>query len=100
MELAIHNWMRLEKIETTIRRASQQGYQKLEIAPMPEYYSAKEVRKLLKEYGMTCWGSVTLMLGERNLLTRNEAQREKSIEYCKEVVKFARDLDGEMITII
>jgi sugar phosphate isomerase/epimerase len=67
---------------------------------MPEAYTVNEVRKLLKEYGMRCWGSVTLMLGERNLLTGDEAQRERSIQYAKEVVKFAKELDGEMITII
>jgi sugar phosphate isomerase/epimerase len=100
MELAMHNWMRAESIETTIRRASKLGYHKLEIAPMPEVYTTKEVRKLLMDYHMRCWGSVTLMLGERNLLTRDEAQREKSIQYAKDVVKFAKELDGEMITII
>lgn len=100
MELAIHNWMRSEPIETTIRRAAKLGYHQLEIAPMPEVYTTKEVRKLLKDYGMRCWGSVTLMLEDRNLLTRNEAQREKSIQYAKDVVRFAKELDGEMITII
>lgn len=100
MEIAIHNWMRSETIETTIRRAAKLGYQKLEIAGMPEIYNTKEIRKLLKEYGLSCWGSVTLLLDDRNLLTRNEAQREKTIQYAKDVVKIARELDGEMITII
>ena len=52
MELSIHNWMRAETIETTIRRASSLGYTKIEIAGSPEHYDTKHVRKLLKEYGL------------------------------------------------
>lgn len=100
MELAIHNWMRAETIETTIRRISSLGYTKLEIAGSPEQYDTKEVRKLLKEYGLTCWGSVTLMLGERNLLARNEAQRASSIQYVKDVVKMVKELDGHMVSVV
>ncbi|MRG45242.1 TIM barrel protein [Chitinophaga sp. SYP-B3965] len=100
MELAIHNWMRAETIETTIRRVASLGYTKLEIAGSPEHYDTKEVRKLLKEHGLTCWGSVTLMLEERNLLARNEAQRASSIQYVKDVVKMVKELDGHMVSVV
>lgn len=100
MELAIHNWMRAETIETTIRRVASLGYTKLEIAGSPEHYDTKEVRKLLKEHGLTCWGSVTLMLGERNLLARNEAQRASSVQYVKDVVKMVKELDGHMVSVV
>lgn len=100
MELAIHNWMRAETIETTIRRIASLGYTKLEIAGSPEHYDTKEVRKLLKDHGLTCWGSVTLMLGERNLLARNEAQRAASVQYVKDVVKMVKELDGHMVSVV
>lgn len=100
MELAIHNWMRAETIETTIRRVSSLGYTKLEIAGSPEHYDTKEVRKLLKEHNLTCWGSVTLMLGERNLLARNEGQRASSVQYVKDVVKMVKELDGHMVSVV
>ena len=100
MELAIHNWMRAETIETTIRRVSSLGYTKLEIAGSPEQYDTKEVRKLLKDHHLTCWGSVTLMLGERNLLARNEAQRANSVQYVKDVVKMVKELDGHMVSVV
>ncbi|WP_343306828.1 sugar phosphate isomerase/epimerase [Chitinophaga niabensis] len=100
MELAIHNWMRAETIETTIRRVSSLGYTKLEIAGSPEHYDTKEVRKLLKGHGLTCWGSVTLMLGDRNLLARNEAQRASSVQYVKDVVKMVKELDGHMVSVV
>ncbi len=100
MELAIHNWMRAETIETTIRRVSSLGYTKLEIAGSPEHYDTKEVRKLLIDHGLTCWGSVTLMLGERNLLAKNEAQRANSVQYVKDVVKMVKELDGHMVSVV
>ncbi|QEH41508.1 sugar phosphate isomerase/epimerase [Chitinophaga sp. XS-30] len=100
MELAIHNWMRAETVETTIRRAAALGYTKFEIAGSPEQYDTKAVRKLLKDHGLVCWGSVTLMLGERNLLARNEAQRAASVQYVKDVVKMVKELDGHMVSVV
>ncbi|WP_048905164.1 sugar phosphate isomerase/epimerase [Pedobacter sp. V48] len=100
MELSIHNWMRSETIETTIRRASGLGYTKLEIAGSPEHYDTNLVRKLLKEYGLTCWGSVTLMLEDRNLLAKDEAQRAKSVQYVKDVVRMVKELDGHMVSVV
>lgn len=100
MELAIHNWMRSETIETTIRRVAAIGYTRLEVAGSPEHYNTKDIRKLMKEHGLTCWGSVTLMLGERNLLARNEAQRAASVQYVKDVVKMVKELDGHMVSVV
>jgi len=100
MELSIHNWMRSETIETTIRRVSALGYTKLEIAGSPEHYDTKTVRKLLKEHHLSCWGSVTLMLEDRNLLAKDEAQRTKSVQYVKDVVRMVKELDGHMVSVV
>lgn len=100
MELAIHNWMRAETIATTIRRIAAQGYTRFEIAGSPEQYDTTEVRKLLKENNVRCWGSVTLMLGERNLLAKNEAQRAASVQYVIDVVKMVKELDGQMVSVV
>jgi D-psicose/D-tagatose/L-ribulose 3-epimerase len=100
MELGIHNWMRAETIETTMRRVSALGYTQLEIAGTPEQYDTKSIRKLMKDYGLSCWGSVTLMLGDRNLLARDEAQRAKSVQYVKDVVKMVKELDGHMVSVV
>lgn len=100
MELAIHNWMRSETIETTIKRVSALGYTRLEIAGNPEQYDTKSIRKLMKDYHLSCWGSVTLMLGERNLLARDEAQRAKSVQYVKDVIRMVKELDGQMVSVV
>lgn len=100
MELSIHNWMRAETIETTIRRVASLGYHKLEIQGTPELYDTKQVRKLLKDNGLSCWGSVTLMLEERNLLAKDEGQRARSVQYVKDVVTMVKELDGHMVSVV
>ena len=100
MHIAIHNWMRAESIETTIRRISSLGYHALEIQGTPELYDTKHVRKLLSEYNLKCWGSVTLMLEERNLLAKDEAQRAKSVQYVKDIITMVKELDGHMVSVV
>jgi len=92
--------MRSETLETTIRRIAALGYTKLEIAGSPEQYNTKEVRHLLQQYNVSCWGSVTLMLGERNLLAKDEAQRARSVQYVKDVVRMVKELDGHMVSVV
>jgi D-psicose/D-tagatose/L-ribulose 3-epimerase len=100
MELGIHNWMRAETIEMTIQRVAALGYNYLEIAGNPEQYDTKNIKKLLQHHGLSCWGSVTLMLGERNLLARDEAQRARSVQYVKDVIRMVKELDGHMVSVV
>ena len=79
MRVAMHNWMRAEPIEVTIARLGKCGYDAIEISGEPERYDTKHVGQLLKEHGLVCWGAVTLMLGDRNLLTVNESNRAMSV---------------------
>ncbi|MEO0468185.1 MAG: sugar phosphate isomerase/epimerase [Bacteroidota bacterium] len=100
MHIAIHNWMRAEPIETTVARISSQGYHALEIEGAPEKYDTKHVRKLLEDHKLTCWGSVTLMLGERNLVARDQGQRERSVQYVKDVITMVKELGGQMVSVV
>jgi sugar phosphate isomerase/epimerase len=100
MHIAIHNWMRAEPLETTLARISAQGYDAIEIQGAPEVYDTKHVRRLLKEHNLRCWGSVTLMMGERNLLAKDEAQRARSIQYVKDVITMVKELDGRMVSVV
>ena len=100
MHIAIHNWMRAETIETTIARISKQGYHAIEIQGTPEIYDTKYVRQLLQNNNLKCWGSVTLMLGDRNLLAKDEAQRAASVQYVKDVIKMVKELDGHMVSVV
>ncbi|MEZ4930530.1 MAG: sugar phosphate isomerase/epimerase [Saprospiraceae bacterium] len=100
MHIAIHNWMRAETIETTVARIAKQGYHALEIQGTPENYDTKYVRQLLHDNHLKCWGSVTLMLGERNLVAKDEAQRAASVEYVKSIIKMVKELDGHMVSVV
>jgi D-psicose/D-tagatose/L-ribulose 3-epimerase len=100
MEISIHNWMRAETIERTVKRIAKLGYDKIEIQGTPEQYDTAKVSKLLKDHGIGCWGSVTLMLGERNLLAKDKKQRANSVQYVKDVVKMVKELDGQMVSVV
>ena len=54
MFLSMHNWMRAEPIEITIRRLAKYGYESIEIAGEPDKYDTKEVGALLREHGVKC----------------------------------------------
>jgi len=100
MHLSTHNWMRAEPLEVTLKRIQRLGFESIEISGEPQQYTTKASRPLLKQYGIRCWGAVTLTLGERNLAAKNEAQRAASIEYVKSVVTMVQELEGTEITIV
>jgi sugar phosphate isomerase/epimerase len=100
MHLSMHNWMRAESPEITIRRLKKYGYESIEISGEPEIYNPKEVRQTLKDNGLRCWGAVTLMLKDRNLLARDEAQRASSVKYTKDCVTLIKEMDGQVLTIV
>lgn len=100
MELAIHNWMRAETLEHTLQRISKLGYEYIEIQGSPEMYDIEEVNALLKKYNVKCWGSVTLMLEERNLLAKDPAQRAASVQYVKDIINMVSALGGKMVSVV
>ncbi|WP_304237168.1 sugar phosphate isomerase/epimerase [Jiulongibacter sediminis] len=100
MKISIHNWMRAETIEDTVNRIAKMGYHSLEIQGSPELYDTKKVKKLLDDAGLTCWGSVTLMLEQRNLLAKDKKQRADSVQYVKDVVRMVSELDGKMVSVV
>lgn len=100
MHLSMHNWMRAEPIEVTVARLAKYGYESIEISGEPYTYDTKHVRGVLKEHGIRCWGSVTLMLGDRNLLAKDPAKRAMSVQYTKDCITMVKELDGHEITIV
>jgi sugar phosphate isomerase/epimerase len=92
--------MRAEPIEVTVARLAKYGYESIEISGEPDIYDTTHVRGVLKEHGIRCWGSVTLMLGERNLVAKDEGQRANSIQYVKDCVTMVKELDGYEMTIV
>jgi sugar phosphate isomerase/epimerase len=100
MHLSTHNWMRAEPLAKTLSRIRKYGYESIEISGEPTQYDTGETRRLLKEHGIRCWGSVTLTLGERNLAAKDEGQRARTVDYVKSVITMVNELDGEIITVV
>jgi D-psicose/D-tagatose/L-ribulose 3-epimerase len=100
MKVAMHNWMRPEPIETTIRRLARCGYDGIEISGEPALYDPKHVRSLLDEHGLECWGSVTLMVGGRDLLHEDKYVRVGSVQYVKDTIDLIQALGGSILTVV
>jgi len=100
MHLSTHNWMRAEPVEMTLKRGKQWGLQSIEISGEPDQYNTKDVRALLQELEMFCWGSVTLTLGNRNLASKDAGQRAATVDYMKSVATMVHELEGSELTIV
>lgn len=100
MKLSMHNWMRQEPIEVTIKRLARFGFDSIEISGEPQQYDVAQVRALLQQHGITCSGSVTLMTGGRDLLHEDAYVRYGSVKYAKDCIDLAAGLGGTILTII
>lgn len=96
----MHNWMRAEPLEVTVRRLAKYGYESIEISGEPDKYNTKEVRKLLQEHNLRCWGAVTLMFPGLCFPSKDQATREKTVKYVKDCITMIKELEGEEITIV
>ncbi len=100
MFLSMHNWMRAEPIDVTIRRLAKCGYHSIEIEGEPSKYNTKEVRKLLKDHNLFCFGSVSLMFEGRDLIHAEESVRASTIQYLKDCITMVEELEGREMTIV
>jgi sugar phosphate isomerase/epimerase len=100
MKVSMHNWMRPEPIQATIERLARLGYDGLEISGEPHAFDAAQVRSLLGENGLECWGAVTLMTGGRDLLHEDPYVRLGSVQYVKDCLSFVAALDGKIVTVV
>jgi D-psicose/D-tagatose/L-ribulose 3-epimerase len=100
LKVSMHNWMRPEPIETTIKRLGRSGYDGIEISGEPATYDSDEVKRLLDQNGLECWGSVTLMTGGRDLVHEDHYVRLASVQYVKDCLSFVASLGGKILTIV
>ena len=100
MKVAMHNWMRAEPVETTIRRLAKFGYDGIEISYdsvelAPGATGTAAVRESLKEHGVECVGSISLMFAGRDLIHADEAVRAGSVDYLKKCVTMIKELRAD-----
>src|SRR3712207_5336346 len=97
MKVAMHNWMRAEPVETTIRRLARYGYDGIEISYdsvelAPGAPGTAAVRRMLEESGIECVGSISLMFAGRDLIHADPAVRESSVDYLKKCITMVKEL--------
>ncbi len=100
MHLSMHNWMRAEPIDVTIARLAKYGYESIEIGGEPKRYNTKDVKKLLDDHGLRCWGAVTLMFAGLHLPSPDQAVREHTVQYVKDCITMVKEMDGFLVTIV
>ena len=100
MKLGMHNWMRTEAIEVTLKRLARYGYDGLEIVGEPARYDVGQVRSLLQQYKIECWGAATFMTAGRDLIHEDRYVRYGSIKYMKDCVDLAAELGGQILCIV
>src|SRR5918999_4498385 len=100
MKVAMHNWMRAEPVETTIRRLAKYGYDGIEISYdsvelSPGAPGTAAVRQMLRDNGIECVGSISLMFEGRDLIHTDEAVRQSSVDYLNSCITMVKELrDG------
>jgi predicted dehydrogenase/sugar phosphate isomerase/epimerase len=100
LKVAMHNWMRPEPIATAVRRLGRYAYDGIEISGEPSVHDSNEVRSLLAENEVECWGAVTLMVGGRDLVHEDKYVRLGSVEYVRDTIDMVKELGGSILTIV
>lgn len=100
MKFSMHNWMRPEPLETTLERLHRFGYNGIEISGEPTRYKADEVRRLLDQHELECWGAVTIMTEGRDLVHPDKYVRLGTIQYMKDCISLIRGMKGTMFCIV
>ena len=62
--------------------------------------TATATRATLEKHGLRCWGAVTLMLDDRDLVHADDTLRAEAVQYIKDCVDLVHDLGGEEITVV
>lgn len=92
--------MRPEPLRTTLARLRRLGYTSVELAGEPDLYPIPETLALLQEYNITCWGTVTIQTGTRDLTAADPDHRRATITYMKSVVTMCAQLNGHIVTVV
>jgi sugar phosphate isomerase/epimerase len=101
MHLSMHNWMRVEPLDRTCERLAECGYESIEIMGESELYADRAAtRATIEKHGLRCWGAVTLMLDDRDLVHADDTLRAAAVQYIKDCVDLVHDLGGVEVTVV
>lgn len=105
MQVSMHNWMRAEPVEDTIRRLAKYGYDSIEISYdsvelAPGAPGTPAVRQMLRDNRLTCYGSISLMFAGRDLIHSDPQVRASSVEYLNNCITMVKELGGQVMSIV
>lgn len=100
MFLSMFNWMRIEPLGKTLERLKKHGFKGIEFVLDPYETNRAEVNKLLKEYGIRCWGVGSAMFGDKSLVAKDEGRRAASVQYAKDCITLSKELGGYETTLV
>jgi sugar phosphate isomerase/epimerase len=96
MKRSMHNCTQPEPVEVTLERLHRFGYDGIEISGEPTRYVTDEVRRLMDQYQLECWGSVTMMFEGRDLIHPDAGIRRESVQYIKDSLDMTKRLSGRI----
>jgi D-psicose/D-tagatose/L-ribulose 3-epimerase len=100
MHLSMHTWMREEPLERTAERLARHGYGSLSLYPRPALPSPGEVRRILSEHGLACWGVVAEFEEPLSLIAADEGRRAAAVDELRRRVELAGQLDARVVTVV
>ena len=100
MFLSMHNWMRAEPNELTIRRLAKFGYDSIEISGEPEMYNAAKSQTVAGQRRTLLGLGHVNVRGPRPYSRRSRGAR-ALVKYVKEILlTMVKELDGREMTVV
>jgi sugar phosphate isomerase/epimerase len=104
MKYSVSNWIYGdEKLEKTLTRLSDLGYDGIEMKGEPEiYYEWKETKEKIDSYGLqtSSIAGIYPWPSERDLANPDPEMRRKAVDYVKKCVDFASCLEAPLVIVV
>ena len=75
-------------------RVAKYGYDAIELVGEPEWYDFKEVNKINEDNGIKVSSICSIFMEGRDLIHPEKPEREKAINYCKEIADMTAEVGG------
>ena len=75
-------------------RVAKYGYDAIELVGEPDWYDTKEVNKINDGNGIKVSSICSIFMEGRDLVHSEKSEREKAIDYCKEIADMTAEVGG------
>ena len=83
-----------EDYATQSARVAKYGYDAIELVGEPTWYDFKEVNKINADNGIRVSSICSIFMEGRDLIHSEKQEREKAINYCKEIADMTGEVGG------